>query len=399
MIKRSKLFCSPKMMRNYDKEINTNYIKHNSLKVKKVYNGIVHPIEFDKYRPDTNESNYYGGVTDKKLKIIELSLNKMISPNFKKNKITCTLYKGARPDIKLSCIDYVDENVIFLGELDKHYGHFILEGLSRLWFCLGLKDNTYKCVYISSKGLNRFMDFFKIFGIEDKNLIKITKPTKFKSVTIPEPSIRLHDYCHIKYKKTIDKITEHVQKTNIDKVYFSKENIGNDRAYNEKSIRRVFLENGFNVFCPENLSIYKMISILKGCKTLAATSATNIHNSVFMSDESSIICLNRSAHFHPIQTMIEKIKSLKSTYVDVFYFSSDKNFGDQPCLLTPTKFLLNFFVSSKFKFSKVNLYLSFVYSLFKFFTILKIKQILIVKLYPFYSMIKKFLTRLNIIKQ
>lgn len=65
MINRSKLFCSPKMMRNYDKEINTNYIKLNSLKVKKVYDGIVHPIEFDMYRSDANESSYYGGVTDK----------------------------------------------------------------------------------------------------------------------------------------------------------------------------------------------------------------------------------------------------------------------------------------------------------------------------------------------
>ena len=52
-------------------------------------------------------------------------------------------------------------------------------------------------------------------------------PTKFRSVTVPEPSIRFYDYFHIEYKKTIDKIKDSVKKSKINKVYFSKENIGN----------------------------------------------------------------------------------------------------------------------------------------------------------------------------
>ena len=381
MINQSRLFCSSKMMKYYEKEVKTNYFKSDPLRIEKVYNGIIHPIQSSNPKSNSQKSNVYGGVTDDKLNIIDLSLNKFISPYFIKKKTTNIWYKGPSPYCKLSNINYVNEDVIFLGALHKHYGHFILEGLARLWFCLRIKKQNYKFVYISTDGKDRFLDFFKIFGIEKRNLKKITKPTKFKSVTIPEPSIRLHDYCHLEYKKTIDKIKDNVKKSRIDKVYFSKENIKNNRAFNEKSIRKVFSKNGFKVFYPEQLSVYKMISIIKGCKILVGTSATNIHNAIFMEDKESFICLNRSGHFHPIQTMIEKIRSLKATYIDVFYFSSDKNFGDQPCLLTPTKHLFNYFVSTKFKFNRIKLYLSFGFSFLKFFSVVLVKYILIKELY------------------
>ena len=389
MINQSRLFCSSKMMNYYEKEVKTNYFKSDPLKIEEVRNGIVHPIQLTNPKSSKQKSVIYGGVTDDKLNIINLSLNKFISPNFiNKKKTTQIWYRGPSPYCKVSNINYLNEDVIFLGALHKHYGHFILEGLSRLWFCLGIKKKNYKYVYISEDGKDRFLDFFKIFGIENKSLKKITRPTKFKSVIIPEPSIRLHDYCHLEYKKTIDKIKESVKKSNVDKVYFSKENIKNNRAFNEKSIRKVFSENGFKVFYPEKLSVYNMISIIKGCKILAGTSATNIHNAVFMEDKKSFICLNRSAHFHPIQTMIEKMKSLKATYIDVFYFSSDKNFGDQPCLLTPTKHLINYFNFTKFKFNRTKLYLSFGYSFLKFFSVVQLKYILIKRLYNILISIK-----------
>lgn len=393
MINRAKLFCSDIMKKNYYQQFKTVNEKKNSLKVEKIYNGIVHPLQSTDQKLNTKKPVVYGGVTDDKLKLIKLSIHKVTSPNFEKNKAIKVWYKGPSPHCKVSEINFINEDVIFLGALHKHFGHFILEGLSRLWFCLEINKKNYKYVYISEGGKDKFLDFFKIFGIENKNLKKITKPTKFKSVTVPEPSIRFYDYFHYEYKKTIDKIKDNVKKSRLDKVYFSKENIGNNRAYNEKTIRKVFSENGFKVFYPEQLSVYKMISILKGCKILAGTSGTNIHNAIFMEDNNSFICLNRSEHFHPPQTMIEKMKSLNATYIDVFYFSSDKNFGDQPCLLTPTKYLLNYFFFIKFKFYRTKLYVSFVFSFLKFFSVVQIKYILIKKFYKNLISIK-FLRRL-----
>ncbi len=349
------LFCSDEMLNKYKQECQTVYEKTIPLEVIRISNGIVHPLQLS----ETNmvENNQFGGVTDEKFNFIELSLTNRVSPpnfvcNFNK------WYKGANPNYNELQINYVDEDVVFIGALSKHYGHFILEGLARLWFHLDYANLKYKCVYISEDGEDKFNDCFKYFGIEEQNIFKITKPTKFRTVIVPEQSIRLHDFYHVKYKETIDKIKNNIKPAKYDKVYFSKAGIGNNRAVGEASIEQVFIKNNFNVFHPENLSMYEMISILKGCKVFAATSATNIHNSIFMSDRETFICLNRSAHFHPIQTMIERMKNLESIYVDVFLFSSSKNFGCAPCLLVPTKYLFNFYEARKFFFNKFYHYLN-----------------------------------------
>ena len=216
MINKTKLFCSNIMIKNYYQQFKTVTKKKNSLKVEKIYNGIVHPIQSTDQNFYSKKSVIYGGVTDDKLNLVKLSLNKVVSPNFQKNKTTTIWYKGPSPYCKVSDINYINEDVIFLGALHKHYGHFMLEGLSRLWFCLRIKKKNYKCVYISEDGKDKFLDFFKIFGIRKNNLKKIIMPTKFRSVTVPEPSIRLHDYFHFEYKKTIDKIKNGVKKLNID---------------------------------------------------------------------------------------------------------------------------------------------------------------------------------------
>lgn len=341
------------MLNQYKQECDTNYEKTTPLKIIKISNGIAHPLQPNEQ--SSWESNYYGGVTDEFLNFIELSLTKRVSPpNF-----TWTYnnwFKGANPKFSYEDVEYVDEEVVFLGALSKHYGHFILEGLSRLWFYLEPDNIKYKAIYISTEGEDKLNNFFNFFGIKNENILKIEKPIKFKTVIIPEQSIRLHDYYHINYKKTIDRIVENINPSKYERVYYSKTGFKNGRVVGEESIENVFLKNGFNVFHPENLSLYDQISILKGCKLFAATSGTIAHNSIFLKDDTTCICLNRSAHFHPVQTMIERMKRLKSTYVDIFIFSSKRNFGDAPCLLSSTRFLFNFYKSNNFSFDKFDHY-------------------------------------------
>ncbi len=369
------LFCGDEMLRNYNQERQTGYEKSSPLEVLRIANGIVHPLQLPK--TSATDATPFGGVTDEKFNFIELSLTKRVSPS----NFVCKFndwYRGTDPDQIQSDIDFVDEDVVFIGALSKHYGHFILEGLARLWFHLDLGNMEYKCVYISEDGEDRFNECFSLFGIKENNLSKVTKPTKFRTVIVPEQSIRLHDFYHIKYKETIEKIKENIKPAKFQKVYFSKAGIGNNRAVGEASIQDVFLNNDFSVFAPEKLSFYEMISILKGCTTFAATSATNIHNSLFMNDNQTCICLNRSAHFHPIQTMIERMRQLESIYVDVFIFPSIKNFGDAPCLLAPTKHLFDFYESQNFRYHKLKHYISMPRYIFKFMDAnLKLTQALI----------------------
>lgn len=344
----SELYCDRNMSHKYWIECDTEYEKSIPLEVLQVNNGIVHPLT--SYREDSNQTS--GGVTDENSKFIELSLTKRVSPpNF-----SCEFtdwYCGCSQNFQLEEADYVDEDVVFLGALSSHYGHFITEGLARLWFFLDAKNQHYKGVYISDSRNNKFTDCFKFFGIKDQNFLEITKPTRFRSVIVPEQSIRLHDFYHLKYKQTIDKIKEKIVAAQYTKVFFSKAKSGSGRGIGELPIQTVFEKNGFTIFYPEKMSMYETISVLKGCDEFVATSGTNIHNSVFMDDGKAIVCLNRSAHFHPLQIMIDHMKSLKTTYIDVFMFSTDDNFGDAPCFVAITSFLRKYFNNKNYSYNRI----------------------------------------------
>jgi hypothetical protein len=148
----------------------------------------------------------------------------------------------------------------------------------------------------------------------------------------------------------------HVHPIFNEKVYFSKKERKNDRAIGEGPIEAVLASNGYAVYFPETISVSETLSVLKGCKHFLATSGTNIHNSIFLQDGSTSVCLNRSGHFHPIQTMIDRMRNLNVIYVDSYLFGIQSNWSDGPFLLFPTRYLLRFLKAENLEFEYFELY-------------------------------------------
>jgi len=369
------LYCNKKMQNDFKFVDHLEYERHTELEVKKIANGIVHPLR-------KNVKGVFaltGGVTDSNFGFLELSLTKRVTPaSFV--MVYQDWFRGPIKETDLNSIKYVDEDVVFLGALNGHYGHFILEGLSRLWYFLNPKNAHLKAVYISEGSNERFISFFSLFGLKDQDIIEIIEPTRFRSVVIPEQSIRLHDFYHILYKKTIDRIKESVASGSSKKVFFSKQLSKGGRAIGESVIENVFKKNGYEIFHPERMTPYETVCIVKGCDEFVASSGTNIHNSIFLNDQKSVICLNRSEHIHPIQIMIDRMRGLNATYIDVFVTSSAENFGNKPCFVAMTKYLKKYFIDKEMIFStSQNHIISFLYLLkylvFPFhLTLFKIKR-------------------------
>lgn len=127
----------------------------------------------------------------------------------------------------------------------------------------------------------------------------------------------------------------------------------------EPLIEDVFRRNGYKVIYPEKISMLRTLSILKGCDSFVASSGTNAHNAIFLKNQSTCICLNRSSHVHYVQTMIDRMNHLNAIYVDVFFSSIPSNWSAGPFLFMPTKYLLHFFRDQGFHFNERRLYKAF----------------------------------------
>lgn len=101
-------------------------------------------------------------------------------------------------------VDYVDEDVIYFASFSTgHYGDILIDDLSRLWYIIQ-HDSSKKLVYVT----NRSQDVAKQewclrilnnIGISSDKLLRVSAPTRFKNVTLPQRSM-VHDvYIHSSY--------------------------------------------------------------------------------------------------------------------------------------------------------------------------------------------------------
>ncbi len=360
----NKHFISNKMRAMFAEDEQITYRINDNLSVISINNGIIHPLEIS----ETGESEncQFGGVTDSDLHFIPLSATIRTYGRYSHTAAGPRWYVGANPNVQLKEIEFCDEDVVFLGPLSKHYGHFILEGLARLWFYLDSNNSGYKAAYLSEPGMDRFNDVFTFFGIPPENIIRIIKPTAFRTVIVPEQSMRIQSSYHQNYKDTIDRIKQRIPPAGIKKVYFSKEMRHNNRGMGEKIIEDVFVKNGFTIVYPERLSMFDTIAVMKGCETFAASSGTNAHNAIFLNDSATVICLNRSPHLHYVQSMIDRMKNLNSIYVDANVSLLPVNWSVGPFLFGPTRYLISFFNYFKFEYDEQSLYDEFPKYLIEF---------------------------------
>ncbi len=291
--------------------------------------------------------------------------------------------------------DYIDEDVVFIGPMSVHYGHFITEGLSRLWPILDNHYKDYKIAYISEAAEDKFNDFFLLFGINKSNIIRIDKPTKFKSIIVPEPSIRLHDYCHEMYSETIIKILKNVPFTDKKNIFLSKKaNRWTGKSIGEKYIQEIFSRNGYEIIYPEQMSIKEFLSLILSAKRVVASSGSSAHNAVFMRKKSELICLNRSDHHHHLQIMINKMRDLKVTHVDAsFNVFNNPNLSNGPFNMVITSYLLEFLKEEGFKLpSKFYIAITFFKSTFFYILYISFLQKMV---YSFFKIKTRLAYELN----
>ncbi len=359
-------YLSKIMKEKYLLEKNTSYQRISDLEVQEVLSGTIIPME--RIEIDNTKSFYIsGGVYDENMELIPLSLNKRVSPpNFYWSYDDW--YSGFdKFNLKQNT---KDKTIIFLGAFHPHFAHFILESMSRFWIFLNDEYLNAECVYISENEINRdYFDWIKLFGVNPSRISRLTEKTTYSKVIVPEMSLRLHDYYHPRFKSIIDKIILKVPFKPNNKVYYiSRKNIGNKRIFGEKSLEYFFKILNIEYLYPETLSAEELIFKLKSCKKVVAISGTSSHNSLFMSDNSILVCLNRSPHLHPPQSMIDHMKNLKTTYVDVFLFSFlNLDWSSGPFYVYPSKYFMKF-IYNDFSFKKPFNLTTIYCSLFSFFS-------------------------------
>ena len=205
-----------------------------------------------------------------------------------------------------------------------HFGHAVLECLSRLWFVVEsgageriafLPMENYDPIALKT----RYKDFFELLGIDLKRVIYMEEPAQFDRVIVPEETVHSQSTYNEKYTVIYEKMMENVKAKDAKKVYLTRTQLENADCLNEEYFEEFYKRRGYAIIAPEKLKLSDQIAYMKGAEEIACTMGTLSHLALFSRPGTKVAVLVRGEEGSPLteQIMVCQAKSLDFYFVDV----------------------------------------------------------------------------------
>lgn len=253
-------------------------------------------------------------------------------------------------------VDYVDEEVIFGGVFINHFGHLMVECLSRLWYMIENRDDKRRIVILTIPEQKPFLqDFFKILGIEAERFEVVNKPVRYKKIIVPEETIFLWSGFYKQYISIYDAIKQKLKNADTpSKLYLTRTKLGKKDSVNEEFFENFFSQRGYTVVSTEQLSVEKQIELIANAKSVVCTEGTLSHFVLFANCDAEFVILRRTETDILLpQIIINQAKNMPNiTYIDVTYNLLPSKHSGGVSLYGPTKFFIQWLDDKHISYSE-----------------------------------------------
>ncbi|MDD1984023.1 glycosyltransferase family 61 protein [Pseudomonas asiatica] len=179
-------------------------------------------------------------------------------------------------------------NYLFLGSMHDHFGHFLVEGLSRLWVLNHFTEDEISAlkIIIYEPGLippaTKILNYL---GIDKSQIHFLNEPCTIESILVPANAYRTHFWARAEMNSVYQKIAASAlverQKDFPTKIFLSRSNTAARKLTNEAELEQVHREAGYWVFRPEDLPIGDQIRIAANAESIAGCTGSNMYLAMF----------------------------------------------------------------------------------------------------------------------
>lgn len=264
--------------------------------------------------------------------VFDSNLNEVIEGAFVRN------YRVSYPrdisDLDIKTLPLYSGRFLYLGWIITHYGHFITESISRMWWLAENEEHVKSITILVHANFSSPLSFplhvkeaFAALGISLSQIKLVKEDAIYESLIVPGQSMILDDTISERQVSIWNKIRDSIhppQNTGEPKrkVYLSRkfqDQKDDSRQFNDQAVETIFRQNGFEIIYPEQLSFQEQIKIYAETKVLAGPVGSAMHNAVFMPDNGKVVILAPNSFLFKTDSHIAYIKEHTLNYylVDV----------------------------------------------------------------------------------
>jgi len=247
-------------------------------------------------------------------------------------------------------IDVRHERVVFGGVIFGHFGHEIIDGMTRLWHYARHHDDNLKRVFLVQPGAStkHAESFFKLAGM---NYEIIKQPTQFPEVIIPDEAYRTGDGGNPAWLEWFGYVMKKAGKHfDTDKIYLTRTQWPAGDGVGEEYYERFFESEGYKVIAPEKLSLADQIRYISGATHIACTMGTMAHMLVFARPDADVTILLRSpSSIMPAQLTINRLRGYKWRMIDATRNPLPTGQSNGCFLYEPTTYFYQWAKENKFR--------------------------------------------------
>lgn len=244
--------------------------------------------------------------------------------------------------------EYLDQDVVYFGMYFNHWGHFLIDLMGRLWYFAQGKGKGLKLAYLGEEEpRGNFLQIFQLLGLEQEDLIHITRPTRFRKVIVPEFSCKSCVWYSDEYRGIFDAMIRRVEQEayqpeklkEIRKVYFARTSFGKAKAteFGEDLIVRWMQANDFTPIAPETLSVRDQIYVWNRAEEIACLDGSIPMSLAFSNNPAlKLTVLHKTSLEHLNLELYLLMRPCDATLLDVWhepFKGYPKNIGAGPFLL------------------------------------------------------------------
>ena len=222
-------------------------------------------------------------------------------------------------------LEVIDDEVMYIGVARNHYGHFLLDSMSRMWAAI---DVRMPCLFLGSQDMMGCGTFFDpIMSSIDVQTISPDRPTLYRKIWVPSPSLaenQIAENADIAHLQVTERLHEHATGQWNQPVFLSRRRLHSKaRTYgtdprDEERLEREIERAGYRIVDPQDLTFSEQIALFNECPKIVGLLGSAFHTSLFSrkSFEGKLALLT----FRPeVRTkrygLIDSIKGYSATYI------------------------------------------------------------------------------------